>query len=395
MMRAPGPPGGATVRAGSGTSVQPVDPAVQIAVSHAEFLLVQARQIVNQLAGTKTLDPLLCRQMQSLLDQAQVRPPPTPKRDIAHGEVVKKDAKKDVKGKNKWAREVMADTPLLPTLVDTALSATAGPFLSSAQREAIVDIVGLSQNRIANALTDPERQAAAQRWAQTTAKSAHQGLKGGLAGTSENWDKWYMKQLVDTDTRSQKRKDDADLRDELRHEREPFITGRGGLRAARVTGGPAQVSAFQDNPAVASVACLPSDQMADASQGAVSQAGAVTTTFSPWPGLVLTMSTVASSVTLDHVPDEALDDTSARIVPPPPSQVPPPPPSSSSLAPPPPRRMAAPSSPTTSMSIPPPARSAMAPSMAAHASQPLPPVPPYAPPGQDPRSNVPHSLRPG
>ena len=179
------------------------------------------------------------------------------------------------------------------------------------------------------------------------------------------------------------------------HEREPFITGRGGLRAARVTGGPAQVSAFQDNPAVASVACLPSDQMADASQGAVSQAGAVTTTFSPWPGLVLTMSTVASSVMLDHVPDETLDATSARIVPPPPSQVPPPPPSSSSLAPPPPRRMAAPSSPTTSMSIPPPARSAMAPSMAAHASQPLPPVPPYAPPGQDPRSNVPHSLRPG
>ena len=121
--------------------MQPVDPAVQIAVSHAEFLLVQARQIVNQLAGTKTLDPLLCRQMQSLLDQAQVRPPPTPKRDIAQGQVVKKDPKKDVKGKNKWAREVMADTPLLPTLVDTALSATAGPFLSSAQREAIVDIV--------------------------------------------------------------------------------------------------------------------------------------------------------------------------------------------------------------------------------------------------------------
>ena len=181
----------------------------------------------------------------------------------------------------------------------------------------------------------------------------------------------------------------------MRYEREPFESGTGGLRATRITGGPSQVSAFQDNPAIASVACLPSDQMADASLGAVSQAGAVTTTFSPWPGLVLTMSTVASSVTLDNVPDETLDDTSARIVPPPPSQAAPPPPSSSSLAPPPPRRIATPSSPATTMSIPPPTRSAMAPSMAAHASQPLPPVPPYAPPGQDPRSNVPHSLRPG
>lgn len=394
-MRTPGPPSGAPARASRGAPMQPVDPAVQIAVSHAEFLLVQARQIVNQLAGTNTLDPLLCRQMQSLLDQAQVKPPPTPKRDVSQGQVMKKDPKKDVKGKNKWAREVMADTPLLPTLVDTALSATAGPFLSSSQREAIVDIVGISQNRIANALTDPERQAAAQRWAQTTAKSAHQGLKGGLAGTGENWDKWYMKQLVDTDTRSQKRKDDVNLRNELENEREQFKSGTDGLRATRITGGSSQVSTFQDNPAVASVACLPSDQMADASLGAVSQAGAVTTTFSPWPGLVLTMSTVASSVTLDNVLDETLDDTSARVVPPPPSAVPPLPPSSSSVAPPPPRRMAAPSAPTTSMSIPPPTRSAMAPAMAAHASQPLPPVPPYAPLGQDPRSNVPHSLRPG
>lgn len=362
-------------RPATNASRQPLDPAAQVAVSHAEFLLAQARQIVNQLAGTNTLDPALCRQLTGLLDQAQIKPPPM----VHHPAAGSKDSKKELKGKNKWAREVMADTPLLPTLVDKALSATAGPILSSSQREAIVDIVGISQARIADALTDPERHAAAQRWTQNTMRSAQEGLKGGLAGTGNNWDKWYMKQLVEADAQREK-KSDSSATTTQRH-------------IASVPSS-SQASIFRDNPAAASVACLPSEQMADAVMGAVSRAGAATTTFSPWPGLVLTMSIVASGVSVDDVPDAFLED----LAPPPmrgaQGRSPPPPPSH--MAPPPPRHTAAvspppPMSPSFPAIQPPP----KSPSVAAHTSQPLPPIPPPQRPTPGPPGDVPPSLRPG
>jgi hypothetical protein len=402
----------ASARQGKAVPVAPVDPAVQVAMMHAEFLLGQTRRNVEQLAATHALDPLLCRQLQTLLASAKIRPPPAP-RSAPETQVAKKDTKKEVTGKNKWAREVMSDTSLLPTLVDTALSVTAGPILSSTQREAIVDIVGISQSRIANALTDPERQAAAQRWTQNTAKSAHQGLKGGLMGANDNWDKWYKKQLLDSDTRKERRKEERSLQEELRNERSQFHAPAyvGDTRspssdaAVSMTGLPvSKFSAITDNPATASVACLPSQQLADdSSLSTLTRAGAVTTTFSPWPGLVLTMSTVASSGSVDTPSTSGLDDQSGgRSLPPPPvpgQPTPPKPSISSQVAPPPPRR--GPTGPTATslpplspVQQPPPPHPASGVTASSLASQPLPPVPPpqYT---TGSYGGVPSSLRPG
>ena len=126
---------------------------------YAQFLLDQTRANVRQLADTQALDPLLCRQLETLLADARVRAPPEPPaRDVETKSRGAKEEKEEKLGKkNKWTREVIKDTSLLPSLVDAAIQASAGPVVTSSQRKNIVDIVSLSQERIANAVTDPRK----------------------------------------------------------------------------------------------------------------------------------------------------------------------------------------------------------------------------------------------
>lgn len=346
--------------------------ATRASTAHAEFLLHQVRQNVDHLAATEALDPLLCRQLQALLASAQIRAPPPPPAAPATNGSVKKDAAKEVKGKNKWTREVLSDTSLLPTIVDTALTAAVGPVLSDQQRSAITEIVSLSQAKIAEAVTDPERQAAAQRWVATSSKSAQQGIRGSFTTASENWDKWSKRQAQEAATQRMQRQSQKELDWELRRERQRFVSG--GANDSVLTDGLSQLSLLSDNPATASVACMPSQHIQDSvPTGPSTEMGAVTTTFSPWPGLLLTMSTVASHVSLDEAQIDGSEGS--RVVPPPPTTTARPS-IHSEVAPPPPRRPV-PTSPESAPLPPPP-----------HTSAPLPPLPPTVP------GAVPTTLRP-
>ena len=367
--------------------------ASRASTAHAEFLLQQVRLNVDHLAATEALDPLLCRQLQALLATAQVRAPPPPPAAPAPNAVVKKDAAKEVKGKNKWTREVLKDTSVLPTIVETALTAAAGPMLTDQQRSAIVEIVSLSQAKIADAVTDPERQAAAQRWVATSSKSAQQGLRSSFTTAGENWDKWAKRQEQEAAAQRTQRQAQKELEAELRRERQQFSTPgsvsevpSGSLATA--TQGLSQLSLLSDNPAAASVACMPSQHIQDcAPAGPSTEMGAVTTTFSPWPGLVLTMSTVASNVMLNDAPEDPSEG--GRGVPPPPA------PSArpsinSDVAPPPPRR-SMPTAPDMTPMPPPPhgVQAVPSPRLSQGAqAAPLPPLPPGA------SGTVPTALRP-
>lgn len=313
----------ATPAQGASSGRPPRIDAGRAATSHAEFLLQQVRQNVDHLAATEALDPLLCRQLQALLATAQVRaPPPPPAAPTTN--VATKDPAKDVKGKNKWMREVLSDTSALPTIVNTALTAAAGPMLTEEQRSAIVEIVKLSQSKIADAVTDPERQAAAQRWVATSSKSAQEGIRSSLTSAGENWDKWAKRQEQESAAQRAQRQAQKELELELRREREQFTNGGRGPSTptaptdavARTAHDLSQLSLLGDNPASASVACMPSQRFQDTAVGPVAEVGAFSTTFSPWPGLVLTMSTVASNV----VPgEEPMAADGGRVVPPPPN----------------------------------------------------------------------------
>ncbi|WFD26225.1 hypothetical protein MNAN1_001202 [Malassezia nana] len=352
------------------------------ATSHAEFLLQQVRQNVDHLAATEALDPLLCRQLQMLLATAQVRAPPPPPA-APTTTVSTKEAAKDVKGKNKWMREVLSDTSALPTIVNTALTAAAGPMLTEEQRSAIVEIVKLSQSKIADAVTDPERQAAAQRWVATSSKSAQEGIRSSLTSAGENWDKWAKRQEQESAAQRAQRQAQKELEMELRREREQFTNGGRGssiptptapaVTLSTTADGLSQLSLLGDNPASASMTCMPSQRFQDTAVGPVAEVGALSTTFSPWPGLVLTMSTVASNV----VPgEESMAADSGRVVPPPPTTTSRP--SIHSQVAPPPRRAIP--SPMDGAPLPPPPHpvSPLPPPPPPQHAAPLPPLPPTA-----------------
>lgn len=340
MARYSAPPPNAQRASATPRQAPALDPASQIIMSHAQFLLAQTKQNVQHLAATNTLDPLVCRQLQAILESARIQPPPAPPAP-APTTVAKKDAKKELKGKNKWAHDVISETSLLPTLVDTALSAAAGPLISSGQREAIVELVSMSQKKIAETITDPERQAAAQAWTRRSTETAQQNLRTGFQNTGKNWSKWSQRLDEEAGIRRNDRKEKKALEEELLREREQFVGHSGGGDVVRRGAMDSTLAVEANNPASASVACFPSDQFADeAHEGSTSNAGAVTTTFSPWPGLILTMSTVATSVSVDStvMADQGTDHRS--LPPPPPSAQPelPPKPSIHSQVQPPPAR---------------------------------------------------------
>lgn len=388
---------------------QPAQPLPAHSAVHAEFLLNQTRQNVNHLAATNALDPLLCRQLQTLLASAKIRAPPPPSRPSASEGVVKRGSKQELGAKNRWTREVLGDTSLLPSIVDTALSASLGPMLSSNQRGAIVQIVEHSQNRIAEAVTDPERQAALQNWTASSAKATQAGFKGGLKSAGENFDKWSQQRLENTSSNQAARLAERQLEEELKRERELFRQ-RDSLPSsssalppappAKEVDGASNTVLLPNNPAAASVACFPSQHVADAnSTGIMTSAGASTTTFSPWPGLILTYTVVATHVDADVPADQELTD--GRTLPPPhaSSDLPPTPSIHSSIAPPPPRRdlppptsgvaVPSPSHPTSLAPNQPASSNVKAPTMRAVSTHPVTATTPTMPNGEDPPPSYP------
>lgn len=327
------------------------------APSYEEFLLRQTRQNVEQLAASGALDSILCRQLESLLSQAVIRAPELPAR--AERSVVKSEKEK-LTAKQKWTREVLADSDIMPTLVDAALQVAAGPLLTSSQRQAVVNIVSISQERIAKAITDPARQRAAQNFTTSTAKAAQTGLVSGLSNAGQNWEKWNKKRDEEFEAKRAAKMEQQSLQDELKREREmfarsgksPSVSEVEPAMASMSIAGSDAVSLAPNNPASASVVALPSENI---SEGEVSDShahtGAVTTTYTPWPGLVLTSTIVASYGQHDV---SLTGDTNRALPPPPPRETAPPPPPGSNLPPPPPRHTAAPA--PSAAPMPPPTR---------------------------------------
>ncbi|WFD32332.1 hypothetical protein MSPP1_003377 [Malassezia sp. CBS 17886] len=345
---------------GAPPSAAPVAPP-----SHAEFLLEQTRMNVHQLSATNALDPLLCRQLEMLLAQAAVRPPEPPGRSPA-AQTLAKGSKEDVSARNRWVRDIAADTTVVPMLVDTALSVSCGPLLSSTQRKAIVQVVTRSQKRIAEAVTDPERQRAAQSYAVQSTKSAHSGIISGWKNAGDKVAQRREEANAKAQAKKQEKQEAKELEDELRREREAFAHAGGHTvppppssrcsspppasgavpstdagfppSAPDDSARPSLVSLVPDNAASASVSCLPSEMVAPDTESH-GQMGAVTTTFAPWPGLVLTCALVVSegsAVAAGAAPEDN------RSLPPPPardSAPPPPPPAGHSMVTPPPARV--------------------------------------------------------
>ena len=324
--------------------------AASLVQSHAEYLLEQTKQNVRQLEGTQMLDPLLCRQLNALLGNATVRPPPDD--PPATAPAAPRNKGKELDSRNKWAREILSDTSVLPTLVDTALKATAGPFLTDSQRQAIIEIVSMSQERIANALTNPEYQRNTQRFTIDSAKAAQSGVTRGWRNVNEQWARAREQNLLKAEERRMEKLESKAMQDELRRERESFAGTHANApsgtaappsplsstsRAPRavssaVTDMPQvhQLVIGDSDPSTASVVSLPTQHVLDTAD-IISQGGAVCTTYSPWPGLVLTCTIVASGYDQEYEGDtDALTD--GRRLPPrigtvplPPRPTPPPP----------------------------------------------------------------------
>ncbi|PKI85659.1 hypothetical protein MVES1_000291 [Malassezia vespertilionis] len=330
-----------------GTPAQP--PQKQAAApSHAEFLLEQTRQNLRQLALSGAADAALCNEIDALLGTITLRK--------SQGDDTRAaSSKQELSKANKWTRDVIANSDVLPTVFDATLAATAGPILTGTQRSALVQIMKQSQSKIADAVTDPERQRIVQNFASQSAKNASAGWKTGWKNANGNWGKIQKSGGVEDNEADTSRLDLG--MDRL------YLSSSSGMSNAH------------DNPAVAGVSALPSVRFPDSgAPGADNEAGAVTTTFSPWPGLVLTSSIVATSTT----PSVKISSDAGRALPPPPPEGP--------IPPPPTRNVPPPASP-----LPPPPRSPIGVSdaqLAAHSSaQP----PAYA---QAPQSHIASSLHP-
>ncbi|WFD42981.1 hypothetical protein MPSI1_001632 [Malassezia psittaci] len=328
--------------------------------SYEEFLLKQTRQNVEQLGSLGAIDSISYRQLASLLNSVSIRPPDIPARADPNSSLVPKTEKEKLKGRNKWTREVLANSDIIPSLVDAALSVAAGPLLSSGQRQSIVQIVSMSQDRIANAITDPAKQQSVQNFTKASARSAQTGILSGLQNTGQSWEKWNKKRDQEAELQRAQRSEQRSLQEELKRERESFARKssdssdsrkiESGMSSMDLSGssyglGRKQSQAIslpEGNPAAASVVALPTEQTSDMDSAQTeSQTGAVTTTFTPWPGLVLTQTLVATygisnaqlSDQLHSVPPSAPDE-GGKPLPPPGNSVPPPPPRHTQQAPP-------------------------------------------------------------
>ncbi|WFC98890.1 hypothetical protein MYAM1_001623 [Malassezia yamatoensis] len=326
--------------------------------SYEQYLLNQTRQNVEQLGSLGAIDSISYRQLVSVLSSVSVRPPEIPVRADSNSSLVPKTEKEKLKGRNKWTREVLANSDIIPSLVDAALSVAAGPLLSSGQRQSIVQIVSLSQERIANAITDPAKQQSVQNFTKTSAKSAQSGILTGLQNTGQSWEKWNKKRDQEAELQRAQRSEQRSLQAELKRERESFArkssdssdnrmieSGMSSMDLSRPSydlgrNSSQGISLPEGNSAAASVVALPTEQTSDMQSAQTeSQTGAVTTTFTPWPGLVLTQTLVATSGIspvqlsdqMHSVPPPAPDE-GEKPLPPPGNSVPPPPPRQTSQA---------------------------------------------------------------
>ncbi|PWN23388.1 hypothetical protein BCV69DRAFT_281000 [Microstroma glucosiphilum] len=214
MSRAPVPPP-------LPTAARPKKPAE--APSHAEFLLDQVRASLAQLHQTHALDAVTYRDVEGRLSRAVLKESPPSGERNGGMEVSEGDPEEVKLGKrNAWVRKTMVETDVLPNIVEAALNTVAGPFLSGASIDVIVELVSQSQKSIAEAVTDPKKQQVASTSAFVGLKEAHGGMTRGI--TAANTTLTEMKQKMEdkrlqAEAKKQEKKERKDLKRELKEER--------------------------------------------------------------------------------------------------------------------------------------------------------------------------------
>lgn len=202
----------------------PITRSAQPPPSQVEFLISQVRATLRYLCEIGNFDTNVYRQIHDLLTRGTIASAPLVSAPATSKEV---EAEKEELGKrNAWLRKVLGETSLLPTTVETALSLTTGPLLSSDQQQAIVELVQFSQKAMADKITDPSLQ----RRTLTGARTAQTSTARAVSGWGKGWkEKEEKRRTENSDKKEQKRREKEEkrqIKEELKKERNQVILSR-------------------------------------------------------------------------------------------------------------------------------------------------------------------------
>lgn len=197
--------------------------------SHAAFILAQVRSGLAHLRASGALDTAVFERVDGTLSRTVLQD--HPQKEENSETVLLRDSSEDTLGKrNAWLRETLADTSLLPAIVEAALTiGVPSAFLGDTQKDAIVELVERSQKSIAQAVTDPKQQHRAQSGALSSAKGAQRGIQRGWHAAGSSLQDLAQKRQVAkqrSEEKRMKKEEEKELKQELKREREEFSRNR-------------------------------------------------------------------------------------------------------------------------------------------------------------------------
>ncbi|KAI3483486.1 hypothetical protein L1887_53616 [Cichorium endivia] len=186
----------------------PVTRSAQPPPTHVEFLLSQVRANLRYLSEIGAFDTGAYRQIHDLLTRGTLDPHAV----SPH--------------KNAWLRKVLAESSVLPTTVETALSLAAGPLLSDEQKEAIVQLVEYSQQGVANKITDPTLQKRMGSGARAAQSSTARKVSSWRTGLKQDRQKKKSESGEKKDGKRREKEEQRQIKAELKQERNEVIRMR-------------------------------------------------------------------------------------------------------------------------------------------------------------------------
>lgn len=206
----------------------PVTRTAQPPPTHVEFLLSQVRSNLRYLSEIGAFDTPTYRQIHDLLVRGTLDPHAvSPSTHLPPSRPVERSESADELGsKNAWLRKVLAESSVLPTTVETALSLTAGPLLSDDQKEAIVQLVEYSQQGVANKITDPTLQRRMGSGARTAQSSTARKVSSWSKGLKQDRQKKKSQSEEKKDGKRREKEERRQIKAELKQERNEVIRMR-------------------------------------------------------------------------------------------------------------------------------------------------------------------------
>lgn len=278
--------------------------------SHARFLLSQVLTSLEHLHTSGCLDALTHREVSSRLNRAVLKEDHPLASSI--DTLSEEDSAEDALGKrNAWVRKTMSETDLLPNVVETALGLVGSPFLGDTQIDAIVKLVEMSQENIAHAVTSPRNQRVASSGAFAGLKGVGTGVGRGVAVAGERIATKREESRIKREERKEEKKKQREIKDELKRERElikqkQLASGQATPSVAEQGFDPSEDEDEDSEMEQQSSTPVPSSQgpssltAGSSPQATVAYAqvgkasSSATTTFIPWPGVIISSTLVAS-----------------------------------------------------------------------------------------------------